>query len=195
MSEGILTPGEEPAWIDDYFARYQRALQPGDVREQMIAFRDLVRGLRESRGKLIFSGNGASAGIASHGAVDFSKQGGVHAIDFNEPNLITALSNDYGFEVWIVNALRIYAQPGDAVVLISSSGRSANVVNAAKYARERGLKVVTFTGFAADNPLKALGDINFWVDSRAYNVVECTHMIWMTMVCDMVIGRVEYSTN
>jgi len=185
----------ENQWLDEYTEAYVSALRGHDVRPQIVAFRDLAVAARGSGNKLLFAGNGASASIASHGAVDFSKQGKIPARDFNEANLLTALANDYGFEQWIVRALEIYAKPGDVVVLISSSGRSANVVHAGRYAKERGLALVTFTGFAEDNPLKQLGDVNFWLDSHAYNLVECVHMIWLTMTVDLVIGQREYGVS
>jgi D-sedoheptulose 7-phosphate isomerase len=159
----------------------------------LIAFHDLALELRASGRKLMFAGNGASASIASHGAVDFTKQGRVRAIDFNEPNLITCLSNDFGFENFMAKAVEMYADPGDALVLISVSGKSPNAVAAARYAKSRGLKVVSFTGSAPDNPLRGLSDIDFWLGSRAYNVVECVHMIWMTTVVDMLVGGAEYA--
>ena len=145
--------------------------------------------------KIILMGNGASASIASHVSVDLSKAAGVRAVNFNEANLITCLSNDYGYENFMAEALKLYADPGDVVVLISSSGKSLNVVNAAKKAKKFGIKVVTFTGFEADNPLKNEGDINFWVNSKAYNVIENTHQIWLLAICDAIIGTAEYSAN
>ena len=75
----------------------------------------------------MFGGNGASASIADHGAVDFTKQGGIRARTFNESNLITCLSNDYGFENWLAKAVHFYADPSDLLVLISVSGESENV--------------------------------------------------------------------
>ena len=81
----------------------------------------------------------------------------------------------------------------NVLVLISVSGTSPSVVEAAKYAQKIGMKVVTFTGKDSDNALKALGDINFWVDSAAYNIVECIHMMWLTTAIDLVIGEAEYS--
>ena len=182
-------------WYDRYLARYRQSLFETDVFDACCQFRDFAVRIQESGAKLIFAGNGASAAIASHVSVDFTKQAGVTAINFNEPDLITCLSNDYGYENWIAEAIKLYATPQDAVVLISSSGRSDNMVAAAKYVRQRGLPLITFTGFAADNPLRSLGEVNFWLDSRSYNVVECTHMIWITMVIDMVIGRAEYSVT
>ena len=62
----------------------------------------------------------------------------------------------------------------------------------AKKAKKLGLKVVTFTGFKKNNNLKKLGDINFWLDSRAYNIIENTHLIWLLTTCDLIIGKAEY---
>lgn len=183
------------AWLDDYFDRYKRAAFEQEIYAPLAAFHDLALAVRERKGKLMFAGNGASASIAAHGAVDFTKQGRVRSRDFNEPNLITCFSNDFGYENWIAKAVEHYADEGDAVVLISVSGRSPSVVNAANYAKERGLSVVTFTGSAADNPLKSTGDINFWMDSRAYNVVEGVHMMWLTTVVDMLVGQAEYAVS
>lgn len=183
---------ETKAWLDAYFARYTSAAFTEAVYPSLIAFRDLALTTRATGKKMMFAGNGASASIAAHGRVDFTKQAKVRSIDFNEPNLITAFSNDLGFEHFMARAVEAFADDGDVLVVLSVSGESQNCVNAAAYARERGLKVVTFTGKRADNPLRALGDIDFWIDSFAYNVVECTHMIWMCAVIDMVIGKAEY---
>jgi len=82
------------------------------------------------------------------------------------------------------------------LILISSSGSSANVVNAAKHAKELNMAVITFTGgFNDDNPLRKLGDINFFVDSKAYNIVEMTHHIWLLAIVDYIIGDIYYSAN
>ena len=48
---------------------------------------------------------------------------------------------------------------------------------------------------AADNPLKMLGDLNFWVDSRSYNIIECMHMFWLMATCDLIIGKAEYPVS
>lgn len=181
-------------WLDDYFRRFKPAFDP-TVYENLKAFRDLAVSVRQKRRKLMFAGNGASASISSHGAVDFTKQGKVRSIDFNEPNLITAFSNDYGYENWVARAMERYADEGDVAVLISVSGASPNILEAAKYARSRDFKLVTFTGKSEDNPLKLMGDINFWLGSAAYNVVEAVHMMWLTTVVDMVVGQAEYSVS
>ena len=83
-----------------------------------------------------------------------------------------------------------YGDEGDILILISSSGSSANVVNAAKRAKELNIGVITFSGFKNNNPLRNLGDINFWVDSKAYNIIEMTHHIWLLSIVDYIIGGV-----
>ena len=62
--------------------------------------------IKLNEGKLIFIGNGASASLASHAATDFTKQAKIRSVAFNDHNLITALSNDYGYQNW-VSKLRI----------------------------------------------------------------------------------------
>ncbi len=179
-------------WLDAYFERYRVALFESDVWPQLVAFGQIARSVAAKGGQLLCAGNGASAAIASHAAVDFTKQACIRASTFNEPDLITCFANDFGYDEWIAKAVGFYAQPGDAVVLISCSGKSPSVVRAADAAKAKGLTVITFTGFDAGNPLKQRGDVNFWLDSRAYNVIECTHMIWITTVIDMIIGKAEY---
>ncbi|MCK4579221.1 MAG: SIS domain-containing protein, partial [Candidatus Marinimicrobia bacterium] len=142
--------------------------------------------------KTIIAGNGGSAAMASHVAVDFTKQAGIRTINFNEADLITCFANDYGYENWVSRAIEFYGDKGDVAILISSSGSSVNMVNAANTASKFGMQVITFTGFNEDNPLKQSGDLNFWIDSRAYNVVENTHQIWLLLVCDLIIGKAEY---
>jgi D-sedoheptulose 7-phosphate isomerase len=183
------------AFFDDYFTRYRRALFETDVRPQLCAFRDLCLEVKRHDGKLMFAGNGASASIASHAAVDFTKQAKVGAMAFNDHNLITAFSNDYGYENWVAEAVKAYGKTGDAVVLISSSGKSPNIVSAALAANDLGLKVVTFSGFEKNNPLSTVGDINLWVESRAYNIIEAVHGVWMFTVVDLLVGSAEYGVT
>lgn len=184
------------AWLADYYTRYDpKSYASKEVFADLIRFKDLAIKVREKGGKLIFAGNGASASIASHGAVDFTKQGKVQSLVFSDSNLITCFSNDYGYDNWMARAIEFYAGPNDAVVLISVSGTSPSVVRAAEYARSKNLPVVTFTGKTPDNALRKLGAINFWYDSRSYNVVECVHMMWITTAIDMVVGKAEYSVS
>jgi len=178
-----------------YFSEYSRLLANPEIPGLLDRLKDRIAETGAAGGKLMLAGNGASASIASHLATDFSKQGGVRAMAFNDANLITALGNDCGYEQWIARALDLYADRDDVVILISSSGKSPNMIEAAKRARQLGLYVAAFTGFTNDNPLGAASDLHLWVDSHSYNIVECTHMIWLTAVVDLLIGTSEYNVS
>ena len=93
---------------------------------------------------------------------------------------------------WVAKAIEFYGDAGDLVILISSSGNSKNMINATKSAKLLGMPVITFTGFKQDNLLQQEGELNFWVDSKAYNIIENIHQIWLLMVCDLIIGNAEY---
>lgn len=181
-------------FIKNYFKRYYSSLFETDVAKQLIGLKDILLEIKNTGNKAIVVGNGGSAAMASHIAVDLTKQANIRAVNFNEAGLITCFSNDYGYESWVSKAIEFYIDPGDVVILISSSGSSKNIVNAAKYAKSHGYSLITFTGFNDSNPLKQLGDLNFWVASRAYNIVENTHQIWLLLVCDMIVGKAEYSS-
>ena len=144
--------------------------------------------------KILIFGNGGSAAIASHFSVDITKNAKIRCLNFNEADLITCFANDYGFERWVEKAIDFYGDEGDLLILISSSGQSENMLNGVKAARNANFKsVVTLSGFTKDNPLSQLGDINLWLDSRAYNFVESVHQIWLLTIVDLIIGSREYS--
>jgi phosphoheptose isomerase len=187
---------QDQEFLRDYFERLKRLLEPDAEQFDLIRrTRDLFSATRARGHKLIIVGNGGSSGIASHLAIDFAKNAKVAAICFGDAAQITCLANDYGFENWLAAAIRMNGRAGDALVAISSSGRSANILNGVAAARELGMGVVTLSGFAADNPLRKLGDINFWADSRAYNIVETAHQFWMMSVIDLIIGKAEYAAS
>jgi phosphoheptose isomerase len=130
----------------------------------------------ERGNKLIFIGNGGSAAIASHMAVDYSKNGNMRAIAFNDAPTLTCLANDYGYQNVFAKQIEYYAVKRDAVIVISTSGRSLNLLGAADAARALGCRVITFTGMNPNNELKRRGDLNFWVPSADYGIVELTHL-------------------
>ena len=183
---------DDKAFINDYLERYRQSLLETDVSEELVRMKEMLLQVKAQGKKAIVSGNGGSAAIAGHAAVDFTKQAGIRTVNFNEPSLITCFANDYGYEKWLSKAIEFYGDKGDIAILISTSGSSLNMINAAKAAKKLDMQVITFTGFNEDNLLKQNGCLNFWLNSRAYNVVENTHQIWLLMVCDLIIGKVEY---
>jgi len=139
----------------------------------------------ERGGKLMFIGNGGSAGIASHMAIDFSKNGGMAAMCFNDAAALTCLGNDFGYEEVFAKQLEFHARRGDVLFAISSSGASPNILRAVEVAREIGCQVITVSGFRADNPLRALGEVNFYVGVCEYGIVEVAHTALIHAVVDL----------
>lgn len=181
-------------FLNNYYKEYQNIFNTDLQYDNFIKSKEIIEKASKSN-KLLLQGNGASASIASHCALDFTKQAKVKSLSFNESSLITAFVNDYGSDIWLQKAFEAYSEKGDVAILISSSGTSKNIVKAAEWVKENGLELITFTGFSENNPVKQLGDVNFWLDSKAYNIIECTHMIWLTTVIDMIIGKSEYSVS
>lgn len=181
--------------LNQYYSEIKSLLYSEELFIELEESKTIIEDMNKKGGRLILAGNGGSSGIVAHAAADFSKQAKITAMTFNEPGLITALSNDYGYEFWVEKAFEIYAQPNDVLLLVSVSGTSKNIVNAANNARSSGHKVITFTGKNKYNDLRQLGDVNFWVDSHAYNIVEGIHMIWLTSIVDMIIGKSVYDVS
>ena len=134
-------------------------------------------------GKVMVIGNGGSAAIASHLAIDFTRNGGVAAMAFNDGASLTCMGNDLGFERVFAEQIRLHGRGGDLLIAISSSGASPNILNGVAQARDEGCAIATFSGFSVDNPLRASGDMNLYVPSSHYGQVEVTHQ----MLCHAVI--------
>jgi D-sedoheptulose 7-phosphate isomerase len=150
--------------------------------------RDAAHKAHDAGNKIIFIGNGGSASIASHLAIDFSKNGGLRALAFNDAAALTCLGNDLGYENVFAKQIEFHARAGDLVIAISSSGRSPNILGAVKMARNRDCRIATFSGFTEDNDLRRSGDINFYVRAREYGFVEVSHLALCHAVLDIDMG-------
>ena len=146
----------------------------------------LILEIKKKDKKIIIVGNGGSAAIASHFSVDMTKNGGVKCINFNESDLITCFSNDYGYENWVKEAIKFYSDKGDLIILISASGNSKNMLNAAKFAKAKKNKLITYTGFFGKNKLSKFGNLNFVVNSKNFNFIENIHQYWLLSIVDML---------
>jgi D-sedoheptulose 7-phosphate isomerase len=182
-------------FIKAYFEEFGKCAFEELTENSLIKVSELLTETKNNNKKVLFAGNGASATIANHCALDYTKQAKIRSISFSDSGFLTAYGNDYGYDCWVEKALEHYADKGDIVVLISSSGKSPNILNAASFANKKGLKTITFSGFEIDNPLKQLGEVNFWVNSKSYNIVETTHMLWLVTICDLIIGKKEYAVS
>ena len=181
-------------FVKEYLNDFSALIKPDDQTiKKIIEVKDLLARTKKNGTKIMIFGNGGSAAIASHFSVDLTKNGNIRCVNFNESDLITCFSNDYGFEKWVEKAVDFYADKGDVLILISSSGKSPNMLNACKAAKVKKIStIITFTGHEKNNPLSKLGDVNFWIDSKAYNFVENIHQVWLLTIVDLIIGKREY---
>lgn len=159
-----------------------RPIGLGEAFSRVIAqFDAVVRG----GGKVMFIGNGGSAGIASHAAIDYLKNGGIPAMAFNDGAALTCLGNDLGYGSVFAGQIAALGRSGDLLMAVSSSGASPSILNAVDAARRIGCSVVGFSGFSPDNPLRSLGDVNFYVPSSRYGFVEILHLTLIHALLDL----------
>lgn len=149
-------------------------------------WRELTIDAREKKRSIYLIGNGASASMASHFAADLAKNAHLHTEVFSDLSLITAISNDKGYEWVFAEPLRRRAKKGDMLVVISSSGSSKNILCATEVARKIGLKVVTLSAMSPQNPIRLSGYLNIYIPAETYGYAETCHAAilhhWMDMV-------------
>jgi|TARA_B100002003_G_scaffold86535_1_gene80998 D-sedoheptulose 7-phosphate isomerase len=151
---------------------------------------NLITNTKKNKNKIYIVGNGGSSSIASHVSVDFTKVAKINCSTFNNANLITCFANDYKYENWVVEAIKAYSLVQDLFILISSSGTSKNIVNAAQYCKQKKMNLITLSGFKKNNPLSQCGNINFHVESEEYNFIEMTHHIILLSIVDIFAKKI-----
>ena len=145
--------------------------------------------LIEKHQSIIILGNGGSSSVASYIAQDYTKMLNKRSFTFSDASRLTCYTNDYGYENTYLQFLKEFVREKEKtlVILISSSGNSENIIRCADWCDKlSNIDLMTLTGFDIDNRLKKMNlknrKINYWVDSKDYGIVECTHMIFLHMV-------------
>jgi D-sedoheptulose 7-phosphate isomerase len=144
----------------------------------------LLKNTRDTKGKVIIIGNGGSAGIASHFSCDLMRTLSIGSQTLFDSNLLTCMGNDFGYEEVFSKPLEVLLQENDLLVAISSSGKSPNILRACNVALEKNVPIMTLSGFSDKTPLRSLGDLNFWVPSFDYGLVEMTHFFILHTIVD-----------
>jgi len=142
---------------------------------------ELINALRAGH-KILFCGNGGSAADSQHLAAEFvgrfqKERIGLAAISLTtDTSVLTSIGNDYGFDAVFSRQLEALAGKGDIVVILSTSGKSANVVQAAKKAKELGVKVVALTGRTA-GPLGKAADVSLIAPGETTARIQEVHIL------------------
>ena len=139
----------------------------------------------KTHNKIIIIGNGGSNAIASHISIDYTKFLNKKSLSFSDAPMLTAYINDYGRDEAYKQFLSDYADKDNLVILISSSGNSMNIVNAAKWCEENNIKYAALSGFNPNNKLNQMNaDFKYHVNYNSYGVVELTHEILLHSIVD-----------
>jgi len=185
--------------IKTYHADFAQLLSTFDL-DALAAASELVARHYAADKQIFTAGNGGSAALAVHLAADFGKN--VAGPNDKFPRILslccnsstlTALGNDCGYENTFAFQLRNLMNPGDLVVLISSSGNSPNIIEAAKFAKAGGATVIGFSGFSGGK-LKELSDVSLHVSCNIYELVEDAHSFFchaIVTACKRCLGLVK----
>jgi len=157
------------------------------VDEGFAELKRLTDEVRSNRKTVYVIGNGASASMASHFSADLAKNGKLHTEVFSDLALITAISNDMGYEEVFAEPLRRRGAKEDLLVAISSSGNSKNILAAINEAKLIGMHTVTISAMKADNSLKNAGDVNLYIPAKIYGDAESCHAAILHYWIDLIL--------
>lgn len=164
-------------------------MQTLDYAEGIKRLQEVFNRHKEQGSHVFFIGNGGSSAIASHMTADFMKNGGMNTYSLYDNAVTTCMGNDYGYESVFSRPLEFLGRREDLLVAISSSGNSKNIINAIEVARKREMEVITLTGFQSSNRAKQLGDVNVYVPSEKYGMIESIHNLLLQQIVDLIMER------
>lgn len=140
--------------------------------------------LKKSGGVLYFIGNGASASIASHFALDYFKTAQIKTNTFNDMSALTAIGNDISFDEVFAFPISQLMTKNDILCTVSSSGNSPNIIKGIEAALKQNAFVLTLSGMKADNKSRQKGHINMFFPGMDYGPTECAHTIMLHYILD-----------
>lgn len=176
--------------ITDAIARTRVSAAPYGAEWTMEHATSMVCSILRSANKVFVVGNGGSAAMASHVATDLMRAGKA-AMTLTDPAILTCMTNDGNYAHAFGDQLSLLARGHDALIAISSSGKSPNIHNACRVAKRFKLDVITFSGFNSTNELRGLGSVNFYSPSSSYGIVEMAHHVILHAVTDAVLAKTK----
>lgn len=174
-------------FIADYIEDFCRTINSAQTQQKNLLLISEILKKTKSKNSIHIFGNGGSAAIASHFSMDLTNNSNLRCMSYNDPAIITCYANDFKFENWVSRAINKYGKKNDVLILISSSGTSKNMINGLKAAKKKQFKnTISFTGFEKNNYLSKNSDINFWINSKKYNVIENSHQFYLLLIVDLL---------
>lgn len=181
--------------IGDYVGSYSNLVSAAFSsidRDELRKAASVLEAVVARRAIIFVCGNGGSASISNHFVCDHVK--GVRTGTDASPRvaslstnieIVTAIANDFGYDAIFDFQLSTLASTGDVLVVISSSGGSANILRALRWAREHGITSIAMTGFEGGEA-RTLADISLHVDAQNYGVVEDVHQSIMHILAQFL---------
>lgn len=161
------------------------------LRQPIIQAADLISETFKNGNKLLICGNGGSAAESQHFSAELvgrylKERRGLPAIALTvDTSSLTAIGNDYGYQTVFSRQVEAYAQPGDTLVCISTTGTAPNVISASKKAKSLKVRTISLTG-CGGGILKSLCDINVIVPSKSIPHIQEIHLIIIHTICDLI---------
>ena len=177
--------------FDELLADRRGLLDAGHYRVQVESIAAAIVGALRAGKKVLWCGNGGSAAEAQHMAAELSgrflrERPGLYseALSVNSSTL-TCIGNDYGYDAVFSRQVEAFAQPGDVIIGMTTSGSSANVVLALEAARKKGAVTVAFTGNGGGRVAELADHVLMGPDGYAA-IVQEVHQVMAHIVCDLV---------
>ena len=180
-------------FVENYYQQYIRVLNAFD-KSSLEPVLDTFLDVRDKGGTLWVAGNGGSAAIGDHTVCDVTK--GTHAEGqptiksislTSNTAMLTALGNDLDYEQVFSQQLKYYLGKNDALLLVSSSGNSPNVVKACEYANSRGVPTIAFVGFKGGK-LRDIAKHCVWIPIENYGMAEDAHQSLMHVTTQYIMA-------
>tara|TARA_B100000963_G_C22567006_1_gene644217 strand:- start:433 stop:981 length:549 start_codon:yes stop_codon:yes gene_type:complete len=177
--------------INTYYLNYIKKINKtfADINfEKVIKLEKLIK--KSKKNKILIFGNGAGAAIASHFANDLSNTAKIKTLSFDNSAHLTCFANDYGYENWVKKTIEIFAEKNDLIILLSASGRSKNMINAAKYCKIKKINFFSITGFIKNNELNKISKNFIWINSKSYNQIELSQLCVLLSIIDKINTKI-----
>lgn len=180
-------------FVEGYYQQYIRVLNSFD-KSSLEPVLDTFLDVRDKGGTLWVAGNGGSAAIGDHTVCDVTKgthtegQPTIKSISLSSNTaMLTALGNDLDYEQVFSQQLKYYLGKNDALLLVSSSGNSPNVVRACEYANSRGVPTIAFVGFKGGR-LRDIAKHCVWIPIENYGMAEDAHQSLMHVTTQYIMA-------
>ena len=167
-----------------------------DVEPQLSRAADLIDQCLRAGNKLLVCGNGGSAADASHFATELvvrfaNDRTALPAICLaSDSGILTAAANDYGFDEIFARQVAAFAQPGDVLICLTTSGKSKNLIRALEEAKARGLKTIAFLGRDGGSTI-GIADLDLLVKSDSTARVQEAHQLLLHLLCEIIESRLD----